>query len=36
MPFPELLSLNPRTRQRLAGWTCVLSYGKEGSDRVHG
>ena len=26
MPFPELLTLSPRTRQRLAGWVCVLSY----------
>ncbi|MBV6498766.1 MAG: hypothetical protein CJBNEKGG_00994 [Prosthecobacter sp.] len=26
MPFPELLSLSPCTRQRLAGWFCVLSY----------
>jgi RHS repeat-associated protein len=26
MPFPELLSLSPCTRQRFAGWFCVLSY----------
>lgn len=26
MPFPELLLLSPRIRQRLAGWVCVLSY----------
>jgi YD repeat-containing protein len=26
MPIPELLSLSPSTRQRLAGWTCMLSY----------